>query len=286
MTAQRHTTNTFTKVAAVVLIALSLGALIQNHIIVGVDWRDVMSKIRFDDPYANNALVGTDMRFYGVPWTILALPHAYLPMLYGNALNFILNLIVPAIVVHRLKGGRRALALVFTSPFYLQLLASNNIDWIPLLAYISPDAIAPVLFAIKPQSLAASLLIRAKRAWKTHGVGGLLILGGPLAAVLTASTVVWPLWWTKIGVPPYDTPVNLAPFPLFVPLGLWMLWRAWKVDDMALAGCATPFLVPYVTPYSATANLTVLACEHPRIAVAVWLMAWYMAAVQARLSWL
>ena len=79
-----------------------------------------------------------------------------------------------------------------------------------------------------------------------------------------------------------DAVVNIAPFPLMIPLGLYLLWRAWKEDDEVLAASATPFLVPYMTFYAASANMVLIASRYQKIAWFIWLGMWAIVGVAVR----
>lgn len=271
----------YTVIALIAATLLGLTWAAQGIIPIGEDWRETFSRLSVRWPYEHNASATPAHKFYGVPWTMLLLPHALLPLELGNAINFLLNLTVPLAVIAKLKGGYRAMVIVYLSPFYFQVVAVNNIDWVPLLAFLMPASFAPILFSIKPQSLGGALLIFTKQAWQRWRWRGALIFA-PLALLLTASVFVWPGWWHAVGAPPLDANINAAPFPVLVPFGLWLMYRAWKEDDAIMAACATPFLVPYMTPYAATATMTVLACKHPRAAFAAWIATWVVAGVAIR----
>jgi hypothetical protein len=43
-----------------------------------------------------------------------------------------------------------------------------------------------------------------------------------------------------------------------------MLYRDYEFDDETLAAAATPFLTPYIAPYSVTGVLTSVTCKYRR----------------------
>lgn len=272
-------------VSGVLLIIIVVVLAIRDVIPVGDDWRDVFHGLPFMHPYAYNDTRPPRSRISYPPWVMLFLPHAQLDVRTGNAINFLLNLIVPLAVMvklmHSETAGRKkrshlytALFLTFTSPFYLQLVATNNVEWIPLLAFLMPEVLAGVFLTCKPQAIGGAFLIFIK-----HTRGRALI---PLLVLIVLSFVLWPGWVYEITPPPLDVVINIAPFPLLVPLGIYFLWRAWKEDDQVLAASATPFLVPYMTPYAAAANMVLIAVRYQKIALIIWIVMWVHVGIGVR----
>lgn len=253
-------------------------ALLAPALPLGTDWNYVFGRFDFLWPYTPK----TELLFRNVPWTVLFLPHRWLPMAQGNAINMLLNIVVPFLVIVKLKGGWRAMALLYTFPFYLLLLWVNNIDWIPALIYLLPEWATVPVAAIKPQAVAGALLIYAKRAWEKDRALGVAVMAVPMIVVLAVSVVVWPNWWTGITPPVYDEAINASTFPIMVPLGVWLVWKAWKDNDEFMAATATVFFLPFIGSYSISTVMMVLACKHPRIAIGLWLAVWITFAMRFR----
>jgi hypothetical protein len=251
-----------------------VGYALRDLLPAGVDWRNIYAGLSFWHPYEHNLTADPNAGFYNPPWLLVLLPHARLELGWGNAVNFLLNLLVPFAVIVKFKGGWKAVALVFTSPFYLQLVATNNVDWVPLLAFLAPAQWSLPFLMCKPQAVGGAALIYLKR---TRGRAAL-----PALAVLALAALLWPGWWWALSGLPLDVVINIAPFPLLVPLGLYALYRAWHADDETLAAAATPLLVPYIAPYAMTATMTVLAARHPRLAGIVWLVMWWHVGIVVR----
>lgn len=272
-------------VIGALLAFVAVVVAIRDVIPVGDDWRDVFHGLPLMQPYAYNDTRPPWSRISYPPWIMLLLPHAQLDMRTGNAINFLLNLIVPMAVAVRLtrlnaaesEGRTRLYAtlfLTFTSPFYLQLVATNNVEWIPLLAFLVPKVLSGLFLACKPQAVGGALVIFVKRT------RGLALI--PLLSLVALSFGLWPGWLSEITSPPLDVAINIAPFPLLVPLGVYLLWHAWKADDEVLAASATPFLVPYMTPYAATANMVLIAARYQKIALIVWIVMWVHVGIGVR----
>lgn len=246
---------------------------------IGDDWRMTISKLDFFRPYS---LQSEDGRFgwRAFPWGLFFIPHAWLPVRLGNAINFLINVAVPLIVIRKLTGRfpKKRLAMIYSSPFFLQLVLTNNIDWVPLLAWIVPIPIAVIAMSVKPQAVSGALLIWLKRLHEKNGATGVGYAVFPLAAVFLVSLAIWPTWMIDMleSTKHVYQGVNLSPFPFAIPVGIVLLWRAWKKDDAELAAVATSCFFPYVTPYSFTAPFVLLMSKRPREATIVWVVVWWI----------
>jgi hypothetical protein len=278
------TTTAGKRTGVVLLLAASLGIIwfLAPVLPLGDDWRLTFSQLNFWKPFEHQGIG------YGVrnpPWILLLLPYAWLPAHLGNAINFLLNILVSIAVIHRLRGGYWALGLVFLSPFFFQLMATNNIDWIPLAAFLAPESLGIVLLSCKPQAVAGAALIWIHQAWRSGPIR-LALLFLPLAVLAAASLFLWPNWPIDLlnvqRAFPQTSSINWSIFPFAIPLGIWLLWRAWRTDDPFLAAIATPCLVTYISPYSFTVTFVLLACRHRREAMLIWLCAWWITIIGMR----
>ncbi len=227
---------------------------------IGVDWESTFSRVTLSDLYQTKA-------FLNPPFTVLLLPHAYLPLRWGNAINLTLNIAVILFAINRLGGDWAALALVFTSPIFFALCHTNNIDWIPLLGLVIAGPLGPIFVMCKPQSLGGVLFIWFRR----EELKNLL----PLLAALLLSFALWGFWPLRVGsVLPFGKPYNFSPFPVGLLLGVPLFLKAWRTDDVYLAAVITPLFVPYILPHSLVAVLVVLACKFPKAARWFYLAVW------------
>lgn len=241
---------------------------------VGVDWQHSYypAMHHFWQPYDHSD-------FAGFPWLLLFLPHGLLPMRWGNAANFVLEIAVLGALIRVYRGGWAAVLLTFTSPIFLDLLRTNNVDWVPALAFLLPPTWGLPLLIAKPQTLGGAALIWWKRtrfSWR------LLV---PAGLVVALSFVIWPGWLSSIGMAGgdiRDTAWNFAPWPFAIPLGLYLLYRAYKADDEIIAAAATPFLVPYFAPYSLAPLLALLACRHRTAAIYLYFGLWFYLIIESR----
>jgi hypothetical protein len=234
----------------------------------GVDWQATFRPAvrSWQAPYEGSL-------FTNPPWALLLLPHGLLSLSLSNAINLTLNFVVLALVVRRFGGGPVALALVFTSPFILDLARTNNIDWIPALALLVPPAWGLLLLSVKPQAIGMVALIW----WKQQGYALRMVIPTVVAVVL--SFVVYGLWVTRAeGLQGGTGLWNIAPFPFGLPLGAYLFYRAWHHtdpdDSIALAAVSTMFLTPYVAPYSLNVLMALGASRFKRQAIIVWVVCW------------
>jgi len=252
------------------LIVLLLVIFLKEFYPVGVDWEETYSQIpeHWRDPYEIKG-------FTSPPWIMVFLPHAWLPVEWGNAINLVLNLVLIILVITRFNGGWALMLLVFTSAPFIDLVRTNNVDWIPLLALLLPAMWGlPVLFA-KPQALGGAAVIW----WKQSANRIRLLI--PVAIVLALSFIVWGFWPLEIK-PVNQTVWNFAPWPFLIPLGAYMLFRAYRSNDIFMAAAATPFLVPYIAPYSIASLLAFSGSKYRREALIVYIAFWVYFIVESR----
>jgi hypothetical protein len=240
---------------------------------VGIDWQVTFSRIPaiWFDPYV---LPG----FLNPPWVVVLLPHTFLPLNWGNAVNLVLHIGVLFAVIWKYKGGWQAMLLVFTSPMMLDLARTNNIDWIPLLAFLLPPPWGLPFLLVKPQMLGGAAVV-----WFKEYKFKLLI---PSIVLLLLSFLIWGgFWFLRIKSPTASDLwgiVNFSPFPYFIPLGLYLLYLAWQKSDAILGAAATAFLAPYYAVYSLTSLLALLACKYRREAFIIYLGFWAFTIVEGR----
>jgi len=232
----------------------------------GVDWEYTFSQLTLRHPYQVSS-------YLNPPFAVAFLPHRLLPMAWGNAVNMALNVGVLLLAVHQLEGGWLALALVFSSPVFFDLARTNNIDWLPLLGLLAGERWGILLLVSKPQSLGAAALIWARRDWR--------VLLVP-AVAFAASFLLWGYWPGRVQFDPVHTVFNFAPFPVGVPYGVYLLWRAWRSDDPYLAAVSTPLLMPYIAPYSITGVLVVLSSRYRTAALWFYLVIWAFVVIEVR----
>lgn len=249
-------------------LLILLTAFIRNSYPLGVDWEYTFSQV--SKHWRNPFVIPT---FTNPPWVIALLPHAWLPLSWGNALNFLLNVTVLILIINRYEGKWHTYLMVFTSPFFFDLARTNNIEWIPLSGLLLPHAFGIPLLLIKPQAMAGIILIWIKKE-------GFRILI-PSAIVFVLSLLIWGSWFWKMGLPD-NVSWNFSMWPIGIPLGLYMLYRAFKEDNELIAAAATPFLVPYIAPYSLAGLMAILGGKYKREVFYLYVGIWAYFIIQFR----
>lgn len=238
---------------------------------IGVDWQDSYNKVahQFDKPYNSD--------FAGFVWIFFWLPHIFLPLKIGNGVNLIIHIVVLLGAIYAYRGGWKAIVLTFTSPLFLDLVRTNNVDWVPLLAFLIPSTLGLPLLASKPQVLGGAALIW----WKKRRFNWKFLV--PLLIVIALSFVIWGNWLAvSLSKSPQSKAWNFSPFPLGIPLGIYILYHAYRQEDEILGASATPLLMPYFAPYSLVGLHALLACRYPKMAFYIYCSFWFFLVIESR----
>lgn len=259
--------------AAVILTGIAAAGLyfLQLYYPLGVDWEYSFAPLpeMWRDPF----VIPT---FTNPPWIIGLLPHTWLPTSWGNAVNLMLNILVITLVIKKFEGGWQTMFMVFTSPPFLDLARTNNVTWIPLLALLVPPQWGLPILAIKPHSLGAVALVW----WKKQNFNWKMFV--PLGVVALVSFAIWGFWPLKFGLIESSDWWNFSVWPLGLPLGIYMLYKAYKSEDEFLAAAATPFLTPYIAPYSITALFAYVGSKYKKEMFFVYVAFWAYVIIESR----
>ncbi|QPC84604.1 hypothetical protein G4Y79_09570 [Phototrophicus methaneseepsis] len=239
---------------------------------VGVDWLESFHSpgiTQFRDHYKI-----TD--YEGVGWALFFLPHIFLPLELGNVINFILNITLPLLVIRKYRGSWLAIAMTFTSPMFFDLMRTNNVDWLALVGFLLPAGWGITFLLTKPQVASGAALV----IWKRNNFHIKYLI--PLVILAGLSFLVFGNWLADLNSEAVrQSPWNFAPFPYMIPLGLYLLYEGWKADDEVIAAASTPFLMPYVAPYSFAGLLAVVAAKYPKSAAYVYIGFWCYFIIQS-----
>lgn len=204
-----------------------------------------------------------------LPWAALLLsPLGALPDRLATALVNGANVILLALVLRRFGGSPWLVFPLLLSPLGYYLFRSGQTDVLLLSGLLFFNGLDPLLLVLKPQLAAGVLVARLRRAgpaWPRYLA--------PLAVVGGLSLVVW--WGWPAGLLAFREtliggPWNASAWPYGLPVGLGLLWWAWRTGDDRWGLAATPFLFPYVNPPSYIALCAVLAARWPRWALVAW----------------
>ena len=242
----------------------------------GRDWQDAYS-----NPYwpANIKSYHQHSTHAGPPHALLLIPYAALGDTWGGAINLMLNISAALLLFYALspRAPQYLLIPLFTSPFFIHLCLVNNIDYLPVFGLFMPLWLAPIFILSKPQIAGAALLIIAKRSrrrpyWllSCAAIAVLTFTLWDMAAVLAhhhAQGIISAGW-------------NASLFPYMLPLAAYLLWRAWRDDDLWLTIPASACLTPYITIASLFSAFIVILVRWPKIGCAIWLSLWFSIAIR------
>lgn len=209
------------------------------------------------------------------PWVaLLFYPLTFLQERLAQGIIAFLNMAMTILLVARFGGKRLSFILVITSPAFLSLLVNGNIGWLTMAAFLLPTNWGLTLLLTKPQEGLMAGLIWFKQAKNK------LLFFIPSLGLTAVSFAIWGWWVPNMLQQSHLTngrlvgPWNISPFPWLIPLGLFMLYLAWKLEDESFAVAATLCLVPYFAFYSLNTLFTMLAGRHPRLAIIGWVLLW------------
>lgn len=235
----------------------------------GADWVRVFSQV---DEHL--AMPYDTVGFLNPPWLLLFIPHAWLPTIVGTFINSLLNVAMLIMLVYKLGGKREIILLTLTTPAAWALYVNNNIDWIPMLGLLLPPYLGIIAITAKPHIFGMVVIIWIKQ----YGLKVIL----PTLLVVAVSLGLYGFWPSKINADFVLVGGNLSIFPYGLPLGMWLLYRAWQGNDYLLAAVSTYFFTPYIALYSLASLIGVTAIINRKVGWYLWLLLWVMAIIQHR----
>lgn len=263
------------RIRIVILVLLVLVALfsVYNWITVGHGWDDWTVYFR---PAALIMLYGGSpygTGYYNAPWgLVLFIPLALLPYQIGRFLFFVLSVAGFAYIARRLTDTPLSMLLFMTSVPVVFCLDLGNIDWLSMLALVTPAPFALMLAAIKPQVGAGIAIYWFVVSWRQGGVRLAVRNFLPVSLLLIASFFLygfWPLSFATLNSMRW----NFSIFPYTIPVGIFLLWRSIVRQDPRPSMPVGILISPYFTIISLS-TLLVGLLEHPKILAVAWLVVW------------
>jgi hypothetical protein len=267
-----------------ILIFLILVALpsLYYSVSVGQDWYQfyrpaTLALIHGQNPYS----IGS---FHNAPWALIPfIPFALLPYQMGRVGFFLLSLACFFYIPYKLGAKPISIVLFITSYPVVSCLNGAGIEWLPMLAFVTPAPVSLVLASIKPQVGIGIGIYWLFESWRTGGVRAVVKNFLPVALMLIASFAIYGFWiLTFVGKS--QNGVNMSIFPYLVPVGLYLLWSAIMQRQARPAMAAGPFFAPYHTLFSLAVPLVTLL-EHPKLFAAISALMWAMGIVRAWVYW-
>jgi hypothetical protein len=220
-----------------------------------------------------------------VPWAAVALiPLAALPDRLATTLVNSSSVIAISLVVRRLGGKDWYAVPVMLTPFGYWMMRNGQVDGLILAALLLSHGLDALVLITKPQVAAGAIVARLKQqgTWRRRAI----YLSIPFVALLV-SFIVWPGWPIKtaaVGASLVNTSWNWAVWPWGLPIGAWLLFRAWRTGQETWGILATPFLFPFVNAHSWLMAVAMAVVLWPRLSLGLWLamciaFGWFAAAL-------
>jgi len=241
---------------------------------IGQDWIEffrpaTLSLIHGQNPYSIQD-------FHNAPWVLIPfIPFALMPYQWGRVGFFVISLACFIYIAHRLNAKPVSMILFLTSYPVITGLNGGGIDWLPMLAFVTPAPISLIFAAMKPQIGIGIALYWMIYGWELGGIRLMIRWSLPVVILLAGSFALygfWPLTFIGKG----DNPVNISIFPYLIPLGIYFLWTKKKRAAMA----AGPFLSPYHTVFTLAVPLVALL-DHPKLLAVASALLWAWWILQA-----
>ncbi len=272
------------KFILLLLILVALPSLYYN-ISVGQDWYQfyrpaTLALIQGQNPYDIDS-------FHNAPWALIPfIPFALVPYQLGRVGFFLLGLAYFFYIPYKLGAKPISVILFVTSYPVISCLNGGGIEWLPMLAFVTPAPISLIFAAIKPQAGIGMGVYWLFESWRVGGVRMVIKNFLPVTLMLCASFLLYGFWiMTFIGKSQsVVNVVNISIFPYMVPVGLYLLWIAITQRHARPAMAASPFFAPYHTLFSLAVPLVALL-EHPKLLAMISACLWGLGIVRAWVYW-
>lgn len=210
----------------------------------GIDWK---ANIRFAaidlisgrTPYTNYE------RCYP-PWIyLLVSPLTALSPDLATAVLFVLTFAVYLFVILRLKASPWAATAFMLNRFIFNNAINANLDFLAVLGFALPPQIGLFFVLSKPQIGIGIALYWLVESWRKGKIREVIRVFAPVTLAYALSFLVYGLWPLKVAGMT-NNPYNASLWPVGIPVGIILLYKAFHDKNPILAMGASPFLAPYV----------------------------------------
>lgn len=246
------------------------------------------------DPYVNS------YHLVYPPWLVIILaPLTLFSPDTARGLMAVLSMLCIAYGVHKLGGGFVTLLFVLLTPFYVTVLLRGETDAFPvaglglvLQGSLAGQVVGLFLLTLKPQlmGIAAAFCFllpspeksepdtRTEMTWWTQLFASHQIrLAIAFAVTLIPFFLIYGWWPGEIlaRLPELQRQDDITPWPWGIPLGLILLYRAYRQRSLPLSALATFFWVPYLNWYSLAGYTAIIFSWSARwLAAALLILSW------------
>ncbi len=214
----------------------------------GIDWHETFYPATRHVLHGGSPYAIPGFRY--PPWAILPIVWLGLfPERLARALYLILSVMGLGYALQRLGASIKTTLAFLLSPPVFHLLLHGNIDWLALVGLVLPPPVGAFFVSTKPQIGGMVLFYWAWEAWQREKWKGIGKTFAPLALAFLGSLGIWGLWPLRFREP-LNFWWNASLWPLSLPMGFLLLFKAFQHRKPAWAFAASPFLSPYVLFHS------------------------------------
>ncbi len=233
------------------LILLAFGCTVwflkfsEAHFKYGWDWAETFYPatkllLQGGNPYD----VGT---LHNPVWALFPLiPMAMLGPGRGGAAFLAVSFFCFAFAAYRLQRRPGSLVVFLLSPLVLWSVSTCNIDGIVFAGFFLPPSVGLFFAAMKPQIGFIPAVLWTYQAWKLGGLRNVARIYLPLLLALAATFLIYGNWFAGRTDDMLTAWWNLSLFPWSVPVGLFLVFLAFRKTRYSGAIAASPFFSPYV----------------------------------------
>jgi hypothetical protein len=211
---------------------------------LGVDWivyfrPAVIQLLAGHSPYSVHLV-------FNPPWTFLfMLPLALLPKTISLGIYILIAVSSYLFILRRLKASPLQTLAFFLCPAVIYDLGVTNLTWFAALGLVMPPQIGLFFVLAKPQLGLPVAIFWMVEATRKGGLRQAFITFAPVTAAYLLSFLAYGpyLLGSSANIP---TTVNVAFWPLAIPLGLVLEYIAIRSRKIGYAVIASPFLTPYI----------------------------------------
>ena len=289
-TAQINKTTFIKQILLGSLLAIFISLLLFTSLPGGTDWRTsflpaIEAFVAGENPYEADFGVREDgrvLQVFNPPWLFFILaPLAFLSVELSRNIILIISLGVYWWVALKLTNNIYITTLILTSSMTVLALFEGQVEFLVLLAPISPPWLSIWFASIKPQLGFGVITYLLIETWRNHQWEGLIKLCLFPSIVLLVSLWTYGFWPLKaLEVTQASTNSSLWRFHWFtalisVGIGLFILRKSLltptRQQGLVLALAAAPFFSPYV---GWPTWVVIMPAMNKSLATFTWIASW------------